>query len=138
MGDEFVRDGRTLVGEQTFLLPLPPSVNQLTLNVRGRGRIKTPAYRSWITEAGLRLNLQRPKFMPGYVRMSVRAIRPDRRRRDLGNLEKAISDLLVSHGIIEDDSFIQAISMEWWGSDNMTGVSVTLVSCLPEETMRGT
>ena len=130
---EYVVDEGLLVGEQTFLLPFPPSVNKLTRNIPGRGRVKTKAYKAWQMEAGLRLNLQRPKRMPGLVRLSIRAVKPDKRRRDLGNLEKAVSDLLVEHRIIDDDSLIQAISMQWWSSDNMTGISATLTSVVPGE-----
>jgi crossover junction endodeoxyribonuclease RusA len=34
---------------------------------------------------------------------------PDRRKRDLGNLEKAVSDALHKCGVIEDDSQIDAL-----------------------------
>jgi len=67
--------------------------------------------------------------------MTIRAVRPDKRRRDLANLEKAISDLLVDHKVIEDDSLIESLSMEWVSSD-MAGVSVTLTSILPKEETR--
>lgn len=128
----YVVDPRMLVGEQTFLLPFPPSVNGLYANIPRRGRVKTSRYRAWALEAGLRLNVQRPKFMPGFVRMTIRAVRPDNRRRDLANLEKAVSDLLVDHKVIEDDSLIESLSMEWVSSD-MTGISVTLTSIIPPE-----
>ena len=39
--------------------------------------------------------------------------RPDKRKRDLGNLEKALSDILVSTGIIEDDSNIEDLRLHW-------------------------
>lgn len=39
--------------------------------------------------------------------------RPDKRYRDLGNLEKAVSDLLVHHKIIEDDRFAERIVLQW-------------------------
>ena len=133
MGDTYKQDENLMVGEQTFLLPFPPSVNALTRNIPGRGRVKTKAYRAWIMEAGLRLNLQKPKRMAGLVRLSIRAVKPDRRRRDLGNLEKAVSDLLVAHRVIDDDSLIQSISMQWWTSDNMTGISATLTTVVPGE-----
>lgn len=38
---------------------------------------------------------------------------PDKRKRDLGNLEKVVSDLLVDHGIIDDDSGCQSLYMKW-------------------------
>jgi crossover junction endodeoxyribonuclease RusA len=134
MGEGYKLDENLMVGEQTFLLPMPPSVNALTFNIPGKGRGKTEVYKAWILEAGLRLNLQRPKRMAGLVRLSIKAIRPNkRRRRDLGNLEKAVSDLLVSHGVIDDDSLIEEINIKWWSSDNMTGISATLTSVVPGE-----
>ncbi len=111
--------------EQVFLLPFPPSVNALYSNVPRVGRVKTPAYKSWIKEAGLRLNLQRPHKVSGAVKLSIRAVPPDRRRRDLGNLEKAISDFLVDMGVIDDDSLIECQS-SCWVSDSLQGISVTV------------
>lgn len=111
--------------EQVFLLPFPPSVNALYSNVPKIGRVKTPAYRAWSKEAGLRLNLQRPRRMPGRIRMAIRAVPPDRRKRDLGNLEKAISDFLVDMGVIDDDSLIECQS-SCWVSDSLSGISVSI------------
>ena len=92
--------------QQTFKLPLPPSVNGLYSNAPGIGRVKSKAYKAWEVEAGLRLNLQRPIRLTGPVALTMVASRPDKRRRDLMNLEKATSDLLVKHQIIEDDSLV--------------------------------
>lgn len=57
--------------------------------------------------------------------MTILATRPDGRRRDLGNLEKAVSDLLVEMQVIADDSLIEMFSMEWVSGD-LAGVSVFL------------
>ena len=109
--------------EQVFLLPFPPSVNALYTNVSKVGRVKTPAYKAWKKEAGLRLNLQRPKKVSGRIRLAIRAVPPDRRKRDLGNLEKAISDFLVDMGVIDDDSLIEC-QCSCWVSDSLQGISV--------------
>ena len=52
--------------------------------------------------------------------------KPDRRRRDVANLEKAVSDLLVSQGVLGDDSLIQSCTVEWgcWGYK--VGVDITI------------
>jgi Holliday junction resolvase RusA-like endonuclease len=37
----------------------------------------------------------------------------DKRRRDLGNLEKVVSDFLKDMAIIEDDHLAESIKLEW-------------------------
>lgn len=93
-------------------LPLPPSVNACWRNVRGVGRVRTSAYRSWIDAAGWELRSQRPSHVPGEVSISIRAARPNR-RRDLDNTIKPILDLLSSHRTIEDDARVTALAAIW-------------------------
>lgn len=112
-------------GEQVLLIPRPPSVNSLYTNVRGKGRVKTPAYRKWIKEAGWAIKAQGFEPLKGWVAMSVRVVKPDRRKRDLLNIEKALSDLLVSVGVIEDDRLITVAKFAWTSAD-LEGVAVTL------------
>lgn len=49
--------------------------------------------------------------------------RPDKRARDVFNLEKAVSDLLVAHGIIKDDTLIYRGTVEWADID---GCDITI------------
>lgn len=93
-------------------LPFPPSTNRLWTRTR-LGIRKTDAYKKWLTQAGYRVWEQRPAKMKGPYRISLHAVRPDNRKRDLGNLEKAVSDLLQSLGVIEDDHLCEMISMRW-------------------------
>ncbi len=58
------------------------------------------------------------------VSVSYRFGQPNKKRRDLDNLLKAPNDLLVEHGIIEDDSLIHRISAEW--GDGFVGVEVEI------------
>lgn len=101
--------------DKFYLLPFPPSVNNLFLNVRRGGRIKSPRYRAWIEEAGLLLNSQHVPPHDGNVFITYRVNRPDNRRRDLSNCVKAVEDLLVTHGIIKDDSMIDGFEIKWEG-----------------------
>lgn len=99
-----------------FSVPFPPSVNALFANrkqVGKRGRIATPAYTAWRVEAGLKVNVQRVPHMPGPVSLEYTVA--DQGRCDLGNLEKALTDLLVSSLIIDGDSrkTVRSIKMEW-------------------------
>ena len=53
------------------------------------------------------------KKVLGAYKLTILAVRPDKRKRDLGNLEKAISDILVSQNIVEDDSFCEWLEAKW-------------------------
>ena len=116
---------------QTFHLPLPPSLNNSFLNLRGRGRIKSTKYRAWIEEAGYRLNGQSPRRVEGPVRVSIVAVR-ENRLRDIDNIIKPILDLLVRHGVIEDDRRVEVVAAAWGSSDNLKGVSVEVTPHSPE------
>ena len=105
-----------MVSEPTDLslfLPYPPTLNNLFVNAPGRGRVASPEYRAWQLVAGLKINRQRPTPVPGKVRVTYEFRKPDNIRRDLGNLEKAASDLLVKQGVIEDDCLIEEITLRW-------------------------
>jgi crossover junction endodeoxyribonuclease RusA len=92
-------------------LPYPPSVNRLYRSINGRS-ILSKVGREYYAKAvpiaeASGINLRGP-----YV-LILRAHRPDKRRRDVGNLEKVCSDVLVKSGVVEDDSYAQAILSSW-------------------------
>jgi crossover junction endodeoxyribonuclease RusA len=93
-------------------LPYPPSANRLWRSSRGRVH-KSTEYTNWLNHAGYVARAQRPGKICGPYRIWISAVAPDKRRRDLGNLEKPISDLLQSLGIIDDDSNARAINLQW-------------------------
>lgn len=107
------RASNPLGTKQVFVLPYPPSANNLFVNLPGRGRVQSPRYKAWINGAAWTLKSQRPHKIKGKCRLTIDAVRPDNRRRDIANLEKAISDLLVSLRVIEDDSLIESITLAW-------------------------
>jgi crossover junction endodeoxyribonuclease RusA len=94
-------------------LPMPPSINAAYANGGNkRGRHKTAAYTTWEHLAGLCVkDIHRAGY--GSYSLSVALRKPDKRRRDLGNYEKCLSDFLVAHGIVKDDSFCERISLQW-------------------------
>ena len=53
------------------------------------------------------------KKITGEYTLEIVAVKPDKRRRDLGNLEKAVSDLLQHAKVIEDDYLCQDIHLRW-------------------------
>ena len=109
----------------SFILPMPPSSNGLFANGKNGGRFKTQRYCDWINAAGVEILRQRPQKFVGPVTLLYEVQRPKGRRFDLGNREKALTDLLVSHRIIQadDDTIVQEIRLKW---AEIEGVRVTV------------
>lgn len=96
-------------------LPFPVPLSACFTNVAGRGRVPTKRYKAWQEEALWMLKSQKPQPVKGQVSISVGLVAPDKRARDAGNCDKAIGDILVKAGLIEDDSnkFVRRLSYEW-------------------------
>lgn len=113
--------------EQVLFLPLPPSTNNLFVNIKGRGRIKAPKYRSWIWAAGWAIAKQNPLKFVGDVEVTILAARVNGRRRDIDNLIKPVLDLLVTHAVLKDDSQVRKVDATWMAtSSDLTGLSVSI------------
>ena len=100
------------LGCAVYDLPNPPSVNHLFQNVRNIGRVPTKDYITWKKEAGLCIMAARasqPKIPGGYELQIISG----HRKCDLGNIEKAVSDLLVEMQVVVDDRLAQRIVLEW-------------------------
>lgn len=107
-------------------LPFPVSVNAMFADGKTR-RHKSQRYADWVQEAGWVLKSQRPAPVRGPVRLMYEVQDgKDGRRRDIGNLEKGCTDLLVEHGIIEADHdlIVRELSMVW--NPTVQGVRVTI------------
>ena len=109
-------------------LPYPPSANRLWRYGQGRA-YKSAEYTNWLIAAGLQVRAQRPEQVKGHYTLHIWAVRPDNRRRDIGNLEKPISDLLQSVGVIENDCLAKKIVMEWDEDPGAEEISVSIVGC---------
>lgn len=110
-------------------LPMPPTTNNLFAN-RGRGRVQSEQYRMWVKEAGWTLLGQRPPKVFGKVALTIEVEEPKTKRpTDLANREKAVTDLLVTHGIIEGDDqrYVRELHMRWRA--DISGVRVLVRSC---------
>jgi crossover junction endodeoxyribonuclease RusA len=98
----------------TIDLPAPPSVNRLWRTTSSVGVRRSAEYLTWIKQAGLLLLTQKPKLSPraisGPYSLIVR-LKP--RNADLDNFIKAVSDLLQTHGLIENDRLCRKILMIW-------------------------
>lgn len=94
-------------------LPWPPSVNTYwrhptTGKLAGRHLIseKGRAYRAQTKQA-----VWDTEPVMGRVSIAILASPPDRRRRDLDNVLKALLDSLVHAAVIEDDSLIDMLTI---------------------------
>lgn len=74
---------------------------------------RTDEYVAWLLEARISLAQQKPGGICKPYSLSITAARPDKRRRDIDNLIKPISDALVHANIIPDDSLCQKVSAQW-------------------------
>ena len=111
-----------------ILLPFPPSVNTLYINVRGRGRATSGKYKDWQHEAAMMLGKQTlPKF-DKRVDLEIE-VGPGRANADCSNLIKAVEDTLVKHGILIDDSknYVRSVKVSW--STEVVGCSVWIKEC---------
>lgn len=118
---------RPMTDAVPIYLPFPPSANALWRNVAGKTLLSEP-YRKWKRLALQEIAVQRPRKVLEPYRLAIVATRPDNRKRDLGNLEKAISDALVAAGVVVDDCDAMSITVSWSASapDRNAGVSVTV------------
>lgn len=99
-----------------FSIPYPPSTNRIWR--QGQGRVhKSKEYTDWIALAAweMRAQLGPKKVITEPFKFTVRANRPDKRKRDLDNILKPILDLLGHYGIIENDSLCHWIDARWKG-----------------------
>lgn len=127
-------------------LPFPPSANNLHDNVkedrdsvraatslraysnrrkRG-GRVTSKEYLQWQHDAGWELNKQRPKRVT--ERCEIKIDLDDSRNGDAANREKAVVDLLVTHGVLAGDSkkHLKRVSIGW---ERVTGCRVVIQPC---------
>ena len=94
-------------------LPWPPTVNTYWRNFNGRSILSERGrlYRKAVADQVL---IQRAaKHFDKPLRVEVEAFRPDRRRRDLDNLLKAVLDGLAHAGVYGDDEQIQDLRIYW-------------------------
>lgn len=103
-------------------LPVPPSVNNLFVNVRGKGRVKSREYKVWLDQADKLMKFARhaPVISPAEVSIRVGKCNA---QRDLDNLNKPVLDILVHAGIIENDNLnhVHKVTTEKAFGDVMDG-----------------
>jgi Holliday junction resolvase RusA-like endonuclease len=99
----------------------PPSLNNAFVNVPGRGRVKSTAYRNWLSAARWTIAAQRPRRHEGPVTVTIDVQKP-KGRSDVDNRAKAVLDALT--GIAwRDDSQVQRVTIGW---APIEGVRITI------------
>ena len=107
-------------------LPWPPSVNRYWRTFQGRMIISAEG-RTYRKAVGDQVLIQRgAKHYEGKLRVVIEAWRPDKRRRDLDNLLKAVLDSLTHAGVWVDDSNIVDLRIYW--ADTVGGMLKVKVS----------
>lgn len=99
-------------------LPYPPTVNSYWGNrvVRPKGR--KPIVMTYIQEPGKRFRnavigiAHGTEQMVGRLEMHVKCWMPDRRKRDIDNIAKALLDALAHANVYSDDSQIDKLTLE--------------------------
>lgn len=110
---EFAEFNRKIFSGITLTLPWPPSVNRYWRTFQGRMIISAEGreYRKAVADQVL---IQRgAKHYEGKLKVVIEAWRPDKRRRDLDNLLKAVLDSLTHAGVWADDGLIIDLRIYW-------------------------
>ncbi len=107
------------------VVPVPPSSNNMFVNVRGTGRVKSKEYTKWL---GIAIDVLKPWRQPlTYPVSLVFVIRePLRANSDATNRIKAVEDALVSAGVIQNDNVkhVSKVSIEYAPGEHGGGVAI--------------
>ena len=99
---------------EVLTVPWPPSANNSKMPIKGKRGVRmvsTEALREYhLLIARLFSGKITPVAPPYYVKLDI--YEPDRRHRDIANLEKAVVDSLVKAGVMEDDCKINKLVLE--------------------------
>lgn len=114
---------RTPLDESEILLtglPIPPSLNNSYVNASNGGRFKSNRLTKWARACGWQIKEQRQRSVKGPVDITY-TFEDGGSKADLGNLEKAATDLLVELRLIEGDDpkIVRSIRLQWGQVDGM-------------------
>jgi len=115
-------------------LPWPPTVNTYYRNYGGRIIISAKG-RQYRKDVASQVATQQADLHIDYaVKMEIKCYRPDRLRRDLDNLLKALLDAMTHAGVMEDDALIKDLRVYWAEeAGGMVKVSITGSNILPSK-----
>jgi crossover junction endodeoxyribonuclease RusA len=95
-----------------------------------RGRVyRSDTYSAWLDAVYIIIKQQMrgQLAITGRFELKVRARRPDKRRRDIDNILKALADGLVKCGVIEDDHLCEGIDIRWVDAGDPCEVEITSI-----------
>lgn len=96
-----------------LLLPYPPTANHFWKLNRDGSRRLSDEYRAFLHKVGVIVMAEHAgQLMSGSLQAHYFFFPPDNRRRDIGNLEKAVSDSLVRSAVMVDDCQLNSITVE--------------------------
>lgn len=96
----------------TIKLPYPPSLNRYYRTFRGRPVVSAEGkrYRQTVKEILVPAFEDKPEYTAA-MRVWIEVMFPDRRKRDLDNLNKALLDSITHAGVWADDSLIHDLRL---------------------------
>ena len=110
----------------SLTLPYPPTANTLYATYRGR-RLLSKRGKDYVKLIAKEVLASRAKsFGTSRLLVDVLVIPPDKRKRDLGNLDKVLMDSLQKAGLFEDDSQIDDLRFRRLPSEKPGRVEVTI------------
>jgi len=113
---------------------LPPTVNTaFYTDFKSRTRHKNKAYRDFIENCAYHFMGKVKEAYMEDIEVEYNFIFKDKRRRDICNYEKALSDTLVYYGVIKDDSQIKRMVIEGYYKK---GVEETVIQIKPYEVLQ--
>jgi crossover junction endodeoxyribonuclease RusA len=118
-------DAKLSDGRATIFLPFPPSVNHYWRRV-GNKTIISKEGREYRDDVCFRCRALRGMFAESPITVSIKAVFPDYRRRDLDNLFKSVLDSLAHAEVYADDSQIKCLSIKHSGTEKPGYISVRI------------
>jgi crossover junction endodeoxyribonuclease RusA len=120
-------EAKTTSGPIHATLPWPPSVNHYW-KANGKRRYISPQARQWLEEALWLLKQARNgrATIRSEVAVRIVAYPPDRKKRDLDNLLKALLDALKKAEVIGDDHQVADLHMKRRASEKPGKVQVVV------------
>lgn len=112
-----------------YRLPYPPSINKYWRYVSGRVLISKEGreYREKVKQAVNGAVNGKGLLLSGRLKVEIAAYMPDKRRRDLDNLNKALLDSITHAGVWVDDSQIDDLKIIRCSDNNGGRVVVSVM-----------